>query len=308
MSKFDQQMREMERSLAQLGGKTQATKIRKSLEKKIQMAAAKKLPDIALSLVKSGRAGWANDPDTPGGAVLVERGTGCVLLDPKGKAFQRSNRVNHPPTSGIDEVAFIQHLRTAGNEDFVPYLYKDSEEFVTVGIGHQLRNASDTKIVPFVERGTNKSVHDNHKINAFNKVRNSPISGQAGASAFRPLTNIVISEADAIKIAEDDLREFIGLLRHGTYFPEFDSYPETAKLGLLDMAYNLGVDGTTTKYPDFTLAVRHRDWNLAARESDRPQLSSGRNQTVFQWFKQAEQQQKYFASVICTKRIKLFFG
>jgi hypothetical protein len=43
MSKFDQQMREVERSLAQLGGKTQATKIRKSLEKKIQQAAVKKL-------------------------------------------------------------------------------------------------------------------------------------------------------------------------------------------------------------------------------------------------------------------------
>ena len=43
MSKFDQQMREMERSLAQLGGKTQATKIRKGLEHKIQQAAVKKL-------------------------------------------------------------------------------------------------------------------------------------------------------------------------------------------------------------------------------------------------------------------------
>ncbi len=42
MSKFDQPMREVERSLAQLGGKTQATKIRRSLEKKIQMAAAKR--------------------------------------------------------------------------------------------------------------------------------------------------------------------------------------------------------------------------------------------------------------------------
>ncbi len=56
MSRFDQQMREVERSLAQLGGKTQATKIRKDLEKKIQLAAAKKLPEFALSLVKSGRA------------------------------------------------------------------------------------------------------------------------------------------------------------------------------------------------------------------------------------------------------------
>jgi len=43
LTKFDQQMREVERSLAQLGGKTQATKIRKGLEKKIQQAAVKKL-------------------------------------------------------------------------------------------------------------------------------------------------------------------------------------------------------------------------------------------------------------------------
>lgn len=301
-------MRDVERSLARLtGNKTQAAQFRRKLETKIQQAAVKKLPKIAESLVKSGRAGWANDPDTPGGAVLVERGTGCVLLDPKGKVIPRSRPVSHPPTSGINEAAFIQHLRSAGIEDFIPYMYKDLEEFVTVGIGHLLRKASDTKKIPFVERGTNKSVHDNHKINAFNKVRNSPISGQAGASAFRPLTNIVISEADAIKIAEDDLRGFIGLLRHRTNFPEFDSYPETAKLGLLDMAYTLGVEGTKTGYPDFTTAVRHRDWNMAAKESDRPQLPSGRNQTVFQWFKQAEQQQKFFASVICTKRIKLFF-
>ncbi len=308
MSKFDQQMREVERSLAQLGGKTQASKIRKGLEKKIQLAAVKKLPDIALSLVKSGRAGWANDPDTPGGAVLVERGTGCVLLDPKGNVFPRSNPVNHPPTSGINEMAFIQHLKDAGNELYVPYMYKDKKDNVTVGIGTYLKNANEAKNLPFVERGTNKPVHDNHKINAFNKVRNSSIPGAAGYQYFKPLTNIVLLEADAVSKASKDLLGFISLLNHKTYFPEFDTYPEAAKLGLLDMAYNLGVEGTATGYPDFTLAVRHRDWNMAAQESDRPELSSGRNQTVYQWFKQAEQQQKIFASVICTKRIKLFFG
>ena len=90
MSKFDHQMRDVERSIAQLtGNKTQAAQFRRKLATKIQQAAAKKLPKIAQSLVKSGRAGWANDPDTPGGAVLVERGTGCVLLDPKGKVIQR---------------------------------------------------------------------------------------------------------------------------------------------------------------------------------------------------------------------------
>ena len=44
MSKFDQQMREVERSLAKLtGNKTQAAQFRKGLEKKIQQAAVKKL-------------------------------------------------------------------------------------------------------------------------------------------------------------------------------------------------------------------------------------------------------------------------
>ena len=44
MSKFDQQMREVERSLAKLtGNKAQAAQFRKGLEKKIQQAAVNKL-------------------------------------------------------------------------------------------------------------------------------------------------------------------------------------------------------------------------------------------------------------------------
>ena len=239
--------------------------------------------------------------------MLVQRGTGCVLQDPKGKVIKGTKPVTHPVTPGINKGAFIQHLRTAGIEDFIPYMYKDIAEFVTVGIGHLLRKATDTKDIPFVERGRNKPAHDNHKINAFNKVKNSPISGRAGASAFKPLTNIVISETDAISLAKSDMRQFIQILRSEKNFPEFDTYPETAKIGLLDMAYTLGVEGTKNEYPKFTLAVRHRDWNLAADQSDRPQLSSQRNQIVFQWFKQAERQQPFFASVICTKLGKVLF-
>jgi phage shock protein A len=46
MSKFDQQMREVEHSLAKLtGNKAQAAGFRKGLEKKIQQAAVKALPN-----------------------------------------------------------------------------------------------------------------------------------------------------------------------------------------------------------------------------------------------------------------------
>ena len=265
------------------------------------------MPDIALSLVKSGRAGWANDPDTPGVAVLVERGTGCVLLDPKGKFIQRSSPVSHPPTSGINEMAFIQHLRIAGNELYVPYMYKDSKDNVTVGIGHKLNNADMAKALPFVERGTNKRAHKNHIINAFNKVKNSSISGQAGHLKFQPLTNIVLSEADAVSTAGDDMDEFIRILRHSASFPDFDTYPESAKMGLLDMAYTTGVEGIKNIFVKFTPAVLCRDWQAAANHSNRGELSSLRNQIVRQWFEQAAKQEPFFVCRICTKRINLFF-
>ena len=45
--------------------------------------------------------------------------TGCVLLDPKGKVIQRSSPVSHPSTSGINEMAFIQHLKGTSKNDVV---------------------------------------------------------------------------------------------------------------------------------------------------------------------------------------------
>ncbi len=53
MGRFDQKMREVERSLAKLtGNKTQAAAFRKGLEKKIQQAAVKALPKIVENFVK----------------------------------------------------------------------------------------------------------------------------------------------------------------------------------------------------------------------------------------------------------------
>ncbi|MCH7794583.1 MAG: hypothetical protein IH900_05520 [Proteobacteria bacterium] len=308
MGRFDQKMREVERSLAQLtGNKAQAAGFRKGLEKKIQQAAVKALPKIAEKLVKGGHAGWANDPDTPGGAVLVERGTGCVLQDPKGKVFQRKTPVSHPPTPGINEAAFIQHLKDAGNELFVPYMYLDKKGNVTVGIGTHLENAQEAKDLSFFIRGTNKPAHDNHKINAYNKVKNSGLAGSKHF-VFEPLTSIEISEADAVLRASKDLLLFLDDLKRQRFFRELDTFPVTAKMGLLDMIYTLGLPNLLAIFKRFNPAVRKRDWNFAATESDRgSDVSSQRNQIVYQWFKEAERQEPFFVSVVCTKRIDLFF-
>ena len=292
MSKFDQQMREVGRSLAKLtGNKAQAARFRQGLEKQIQQAAVKAQPKIQKALVKSRQTGWVNDPGPKGGAVLVERDTGCVLLDFLGKEI-RDPKVSLPLAPALDKGVFLQHLKAV--EGFATYMYKDTANNVTVGIGLLLRDANEAKKLPFVIKGTNKPAHQKHIENAFNKVKNSAISGQAGAAAFEPLTNIEISLAEATIRALNAMDDFLRQLTSSKFFPEFSTYPTTVQRGILDLAYTLGPTGTRDKYKDFTAAVRRRNWKLAAKESDRPQVSSTRNGIVDQWLKQAAKQERFF--------------
>jgi len=238
MSKFDQQMREVERSLAKLtGNKTQAAQFRRKLETKVQQAAAKKLPKIQTALVKSGRTGWVNDPGPKGGAVLVERDTGCVLLDFQGREI-RGPKVSVRSATPLDKAVFLQHLKAV--EGFATHMYKDTTNNVTVGIGLLLRFASDAKKLPFVIKGTNTPAHSVHIENAFNIVRNSSMSGAAGAAAFEPLTNIEISLAEATIRALNAMDDFLQQLTSSKFFPEFGTYPTTVQMGILDLAYTLG--------------------------------------------------------------------
>jgi hypothetical protein len=186
-------------------------------------------------------------------------------------------------------------------------MYKDQKEHVTVGIGTLLEDAQEAKGLPFVERGTNKKAHKNHIINAFNKVNNSPISGQAGHLKFKPLTNIVISEADAVVQASNDMQAFIIELKMQRFFREFGTFPVTAKMGLLDMTYTLGLTELLAQVHTFNPAVRRRDWKLAAVESNRKKISASRNQIVRQWFEQAAKQEPFFVFFLCTKRIDFVF-
>ena len=212
----------------------------------------------------------------------------------------------HPVTPGINEGAFIQHLKDAGNELYVPYMYLDKKGYVTVGIGTLLEDAQEAKLLPFVERGTNKPAHDNHVVNAFNKVKNSGLAGSL-YTVFEPLTSIEISEADAAAKAWKDARVFIEELKKQDFFREFDTFPVTAKMSLLDMIYTLGLTNLLAIYKKFNPAVRRRDWRIAANESDRgSDVSATRSQIVRQWFEQAAKQEPFFIDPACQpKRIKI---
>ncbi len=288
------------RKLERLVGRRQATALRKKIESRAQQATALTDAEIIEKLVESERAGWVKGP-TNNAPVLVEVDSGCVLKDAKGKVITNP-KFKHAPQRSLNKDVFLQHLKGQRIERYVPYMYLDEYGNVTVGIGHLITDADKAEPLSFVKRGTNDRADKQHIRNAFNKVRVSNLTpGQA--HLFENLTHIEILEPEAEKLSKEDMGMFLNILKKGSYFPDFGTYPITAKMGILDMAYTLGAFGTRTSYPRFTAAVRRRNWKLAAQHSHRPQVSGERDAIVRDWFKQAARQERFFIHPNCTKKL-----
>ena len=258
-----------------------------------QLAATASEQQIIQQLVRTKRAGWVNLPGSKTDAVLVEHGTGCVMKDASGKPVLEPKST--PSTKpAISQNVFLQHLKSTGIEEYVPYMYLDKKGNVTAGIGHLIPDADAATRLPFTNRDPILPLMDPHTVNAFNKVKNSGLKG-AAAPRFKNLIHIFISEPDAVDLALKDMDDFLNIIRSSGYFPDFDSYPVLAKMGLLDLVYNAGARKTIIKYPRFTAAVRRRNWKQAGVEQ-RDGRTSSRADIAQAWFNRAAQQEPFFIS------------
>jgi hypothetical protein len=303
------------RKLERLVGRSQAGALARKIEARAQQvarsaargtgsqqAAASHEPQVFDRLVRRGKAGWVNVPGKPI-AVLVEKGTGCVLEDSRGSLVLK-RRVMLPSKPAVSESVFLQHLKDPEVENFVPHMYLDSEGNVTVGIGTLLPDAAKAETLPFVRRGSSVAATSQEIKQAFNSVKSSGLTNTR-APGFRHLTNIDLSEAESELKALTDMKDFIRIIRSSDNFPEFDTYLVAAKMGLLDMVYTLGAKGTREEYPVFTSAVRRRNFKLAAQESYRPTLSAKRNGIVRAWLDDAARKEHFFIHPTCKKQLKV---
>ncbi len=190
---------------------------------------------------------------------------------------------------------FLRHLKHPDVENYLPYMYRDSDGNVTVGIGHLLPTASDAKNLDFFTRGPNVAAEDLDIERAFNRVKNAPLPQNTVPTAFERFSNIRISEAYAETLALDIMDDFQRIVRSRDYYPEFDSYPVLAKMGLLDLVYNRGAKGARDDYKRTTAAVRRRNWKQAGIEQ-RDGRRVARANIVQAWFNRAAQQEPFFIS------------
>lgn len=168
-------------------------------------------------------------------------------------------------------------------EGRIPYMYVDTRGFVTVGVGYMLPHAGAAAELPFVWREGGQRATTDEIRTEFDRVHQQPMGKLA--QAYKPFTKLDLPDAaiDALLKTTADRFE-LGLTQN---FTGYRNYPAPAKRALLDMAYNLGIDGLL-KFKKLKAAVEAGNWAGAAAESYRNGPSKDRNDWTRQMFLKAQ--------------------
>ena len=175
--------------------------------------------------------------------------------------------------------------RLKQQEGSIDHMYLDTRGFVTVGVGQLLASEEVAAEFGFVHRDSGAAATRDDIINEYRNLK----SQQPGlvASRYKQYTQLILPEATIDALLEQKIDEFsAGLQKELT---GFDNYPEPAKEALLDMAFNLGLNGLINKFPRLVASAKNQDWNGCAAECHRNGIGDARNQLTESLFKQAAQ-------------------
>jgi len=164
-------------------------------------------------------------------------------------------------------------------EGTVPWMYLDTKGFVTVGVGEMLANAPKAQTLAFVDRAGQPSTQD-AILAEFNRV--SQLFPAKTAGFYRSTTSPVLPHTAIDTRLMNHLNFFDRQL--AGRFPVYADFPDSAKLGLLDMIYNLGAAKLFGTFSHFMSCVDNQDWLGAAANCHRVGPSQARNDWTKQQF------------------------
>ena len=171
------------------------------------------------------------------------------------------------------------------NEGCIPHMYLDTNGYVTVAVGNMLPSFQAAQRLAFVRREDGKAATPDEIKADFTSVAQRPKRRQA--RWYKQYTKLDMVPGVMIALLDKRVAGFETVLH--TDFPAYNTYPEAAKLGLIDMTFNLGIVGLTRKFPTFTRAAMAQDWETCARECARHGVSDERNEATKALFLEAVQ-------------------
>lgn len=161
------------------------------------------------------------------------------------------------------------------HEDEVPYFYRDTKGNVTVGIGQMIPNEDKAKELPLYRYEGKKVLRpakDEEKVEAFQRVKNAKEPLNTNHKKFDPreeneFINLQLQRPDQEFLFENHLRQNVKEIVKK--FPDFETYPPSARKGIQDMQFNMGGNFNERGWDNFFSAARSRNWEKAAHESRR---------------------------------------
>lgn len=175
-----------------------------------------------------------------------------------------------------DSLAKLKHF-----EGTVLWMYLDSVGKVTILTGLMLPSAIPAVGLPF--RVGARLATENEVIADFNRVK---VMAPGKLPAFyKSPTSPTLTDADADANLQEKVNNFETYLRND--LKGYDTYPDAAKIALIDMAYNLGPVGLLTKYPHLIAAVKVHNWPLCAAQCHRNGPNQERNDWTARMFAEA---------------------
>lgn len=167
-------------------------------------------------------------------------------------------------------------------EGVVDWMYLDTRGLVTVGVGQMLRDAISAQSLTFVDSSGQSATQDAIQ-NDYDRV--SALEPAHSPAFYRVPTSLVLPPPAIDALLMSRVTDFDGQL--SARFPAYASFPDPAKLGLLDMVYNLGAAELFGTFRHFMSCVDNQDWLGAAANCHRVGPSQARNDWTRQQFEAA---------------------
>jgi GH24 family phage-related lysozyme (muramidase) len=182
----------------------------------------------------------------------------------------------------FDEITLL----ISPSEGRISHLYLDKVGKVTVGIGNMLPNAAAACALPFVNRTTTNRATPAEITADFQAVSAQP--WPRAARFYSTFTRLDLPNVEIDQLFRERVQGFQDELRG--HYPDYDSYPGSVQLAMLDMAFNLGTWGLKKTWPRLNTAIDAEDWAAAALECNRPQANPVRNAAVKELFEKAAEE------------------
>jgi hypothetical protein len=147
-------------------------------------------------------------------------------------------------------------------EGHVDFMYLDVKGLVTIGRGNLIDPVDVAVSLPFVLKSDPATAATREQVAAeWASVKGRTDLKMRGGVAFGAVTKLAITEETLTDLVSRKLSSNVATLKNS--FPDFDTWPADAQLGVLSMAWAMG-PAFSHMFPHFTQTCLGRDWVGAA--------------------------------------------